>query len=46
VCHITTLPPPVAMAIQLTDIALPLGSRDVAANPATHPPLRPPTASL
>ena len=46
VCHATTLPLPVSTLIKLTDIALPMGTRAVAANAATHPPLRPPTASL
>ncbi len=46
VCHTTTLPLLVTTVIQLTDIALPMGTRAVAASPSTHPPLRPPTASL
>jgi len=46
VCHTTTLPPQLAMAMYLTTTPLPTDTRDVAVNPATHPPLRPPTATL
>ena len=43
VCHTTVLPPPVTAAIHLTAITLPLGAGDIAVNPVTSPPLRPPT---